>query len=280
MNNDKLYILIEDYKKLRPLSTYGLFLARQMDLPVVLLGVDEVPFPMGPASFGNRGNAHPDAELVKELKEKAAPHFEERLKEARDIYPHVDYNLRIGDKQRRAKSVADEKDPYIMVIQGKSEAATLNDWFGTVETSIARDSDCPVLVVPQDFMFKPIEKVMFLMDLDEMKEEEIIKDTRLLNQLGASVQVVFISEEKIDEDDERFTQTVKFFQRELGEERVAFFGVYGNEKAERIEELSKMKDADWLAFDFESKNFFDRMFGNINTNKLILKADIPVLVFS
>jgi len=46
-----------------------------------------------------------------------------------------------------------------------------------------------------------------------------------------------------------------------------------------IDKLMNEVGADWLAFEHDSKSFFERMFDGYNTKRLILQSEIPVLVF-
>jgi hypothetical protein len=46
-----------------------------------------------------------------------------------------------------------------------------------------------------------------------------------------------------------------------------------------VKRLVEVLSPDWIALEQKNKNFFQRIFDDYNTKRLILQSEIPVLVF-
>ncbi|MFT4754502.1 MAG: hypothetical protein ACI85Q_002061 [Salibacteraceae bacterium] len=271
----KIFILLNDYTKLNPVITYGVNLAKGLESPAILLAIAKLK---SPATVVGGGLPYPNLDF-NSLKEKAILHLRKLYLEVQHIWRNVYCDVAIGVSQTKVISMMDEKDPFLLVIEGRSDLTTLNEWFGTYETMIAEEADCPVLVVQPQTVWRPVQKILYMMDMDDTKIDNLQILTTLTESLDAHLQVIIFSDKDISEAEGTYQEMINVFKNLLGYKEPTFHRIFGDKKAEDVIALVNSISPDWLAFEQKNKNFFERVFNDYNTKRLILQGEIPALVF-
>ncbi|MFT5262255.1 MAG: hypothetical protein ACI9RM_001816 [Ulvibacter sp.] len=274
----KIFILLNDYTKLNPVITYGVNLAKGLESPAILLAIAKLKSPATPATVVGGGLPYPNLDF-NSLKEKAILHLRKLYLEVQHIWRNVYCDVAIGVSQTKVISMMDEKDPFLLVIEGRSDLTTLNEWFGTYETMIAEEADCPVLVVQPQTVWRPVQKILYMMDMDDTKIDNLQILTTLTESLDAHLQVIIFSDKDISEAEGTYQEMINVFKNLLGYKEPTFHRIFGDKKAEDVIALVNSISPDWLAFEQKNKNFFERVFNDYNTKRLILQGEIPALVF-
>jgi hypothetical protein len=274
----KIFILLNDYTKLNPVITYGVNLAKGLESPAILLAIAKLKSPATPATVVGGGLPYPNLDF-NSLKEKAILHLRKLYLEVQHIWRNVYCDVAIGVSQTKVISMMDEKDPFLLVIEGRSDLTTLNEWFGTYETMIAEEADCPVLVVQPQTVWRPVRKILYMMDMDDTKIDNLQILTTLTESLDAHLQVIIFSDKDISEAEGTYQEMINVFKNLLGYKEPTFHRIFGDKKAEDVIALVNSISPDWLAFEQKNKNFFERVFNDYNTKRLILQGEIPALVF-
>ncbi len=279
MENKKVFILLNDYTSPNPVTDFGVHLAKAVEKPAVMLAIEKVPQAYPAAAIAGTGIAHPPVLNMKEVKEKIKPYLREKAINLGRVWRQVHYDVAIGFTTSKVISLTEERDPYLLVIEGRSDLTTINEWFGTYETTIAEGADCPVLVVPSSYTWQPVKKVLHIMEAEDAKVENMRVLTNMTRKLKADLQVVLISEEETTRDTEKYDEMLTVFQELLEYKDVTFHRVVGEKKADQVTQLVDAVEADWLTFEQKSQPFYERIFNSYNTKRIILQSQIPVLVF-
>lgn len=274
----KILIALKDYALPNNIVNYGSNLAKRLDVPATLIGVERIPVHSEPLSITGSGIAQPAMTNLGRVKDNAEIHLNKLALEAKKIHPDTDFNVKIGFWESQLVNLSDEENPFLMVIEGNNELTTMNEWFGTYETRLAEGTSCPVLVVPSDYEYQSVRNILYIMDLEDETVENMRTLSRISKKLHAHVTVAVVSE-NVKEQDAKFVAMTKTFRQLLGYDSVTYRQIYTEQAAETIEEIMKETQSDWLAFEQQNKGFFERLFDDYNTQKLILKSEVPVLVF-
>lgn len=279
MENKKVFILLNDYTSPNPVADFGVHLAKALNKPAVMLAIEKVPQAYPAAAIAGTGIAQPPVLNMEEVKQKVKPYLRDEAIKLGRIWRQVDYDVAIGFTTSKVISLTEERDPYLLVIEGRSDLTTINEWFGTYETAIAEDADCPVLVVPSNYVWQPVKKVLHIMEAEDAKVENMRVLTDMTRNLKADLQVVLISEEETARGTEKYHEMIAVFQDLLAYKDVTFHRVIGEKKAEQVTKLVDRLSADWLTFEQKSLRFYERIFNSYNTKRIILQSDVPALVF-
>jgi len=280
MKKNKLFIALNNYRKPNPLANYGVLLAKTLERPAHLFGVQKVPLVPNPDALIDASIDSVNNVGIQAIKEQAYNNLEDLKHEVSQFYKHISTDLEVGFPEQTIVQKAEEENPYMVLLEGNSELTTLHEWFGTYETRIAENINAPVLVIPNDYLFQPVNTVVYLMELDDHKVSNMRLLTDVTKELEAKVEVVFLSEERSEETISKYTDIVGTMKNLLNYQNVNFTQIFTDANAaETIEIVMGRVKPDWLAFEHDSKSFFERMVDNYNTKRLILQSEIPVLVF-
>jgi nucleotide-binding universal stress UspA family protein len=278
MTRKKVYILLNDYVNHSPVIDYGVRLAKALHAPAVLLVMEYIHPSPTPAPILGSGIPHPPVVQSEAVKERVRDNLHKLCTDARKIWKEVYVQVEVGIPISDTVELMAEKDPRLLIVERNNDLNTLNEWFGTFETKLAERIDVPVLVVPPDKEWKSMRKILYIMDADDAKIDNVKVLANLSKTLMTHIQVVMISEEANSEHEKSFSKLAEVLREILGYRDATFFRIFGKKKAEAVEDLVKSNAPDWLAFEKKNKNFFRRIFDDYNTRRLVLNSKVPVMV--
>lgn len=279
MKMHQIYIAISDYKMPNPIMDYGLQLAKVLNRNAGLIGLNLKRIANLPNPVTSTGMLYSSLALLEETEEEAQKQAAIILNKARDIWEKTTGFTQIKPTSGKLIDWTDIKDPYLLVLGGRSSLSNFNEWFGTFETKVAEDAESPVLVVPPAATWTGVRNLLYIMDLEDATVGNMRLLTGLAEQLEAHLTVAVISDENIKDEDDKFLTTIQAFRLLLDYKSVTYQQVFGAEAATVVQNLVKETNADWLAFEQKGKTFLERLFNDYNTKRLILQSEIPVLVF-
>ena len=279
MKKNKIFVSVNDYNIPNSVANYGVYLAKNLERPAHLYGVTKVPIQHQPVSITGSGVPSPVLAGIGEVQKVATIELKKLHQEAVKIYSDVTYDVEIGFPEKALIEKTEETQPYMVVIEGNNKLTNLHEWFGTYETRIAESIDAPVLVLPNDYYWKPVNRILYVMEMDDQKVNNMRVLTNLAEDLDANIAVVLLSQENNEAETNKYNQIVNTMKNFLGYKNVNFHQFFTQDPANTIDNLMTHVNADWLAFEHESRSFLERMLNNYNTKRLILQSEIPVLVF-
>ena len=140
---------------------------------------------------------------------------------------------------------------------------------------LVRLSQYPVLVIPENTVFKYPQKVVFATRVTECKSE---KQFRMLAEIVKS----FGSELLILNIYQGTKPPVAYFEEKLtellSEVKHSFYYEHNSDVAKGITEFVKQNDAGLLAFIDDRASLIGKLFSNSVTNKISSSGEIPLLI--
>ena len=279
MKNKKIFIALNHYAPVNAAANYGFNFAKMLDRTAFFYGVEKVPLLVEPTVITGTGVSSPQLVGMRNVRKEAEQDLSKILAEAMKTYDKVEYAVDIGFPETTLIAKTEKEIPYMVILESTHEMSTLNEWFGTYETRLAENIEVPVLVLPKNKFWKPVEKISYIMDFNDHKVENMKFLSELAAETGAALSVLTISDGIRNEDIDKYNDTIDALRSMLNHPDVTFHRVFSEESAENVERLLENTDADWLAFEHKSQSFLERVFGDFNTKRLILQSEIPVLVF-
>lgn len=274
----EIFIALKDFKENQS-AIYGTQLAKQLEQYAYLFGVVKVPVATPPVIIDGSMLQNTVAMQIQQVKDRANQDLEDLVTKLKEIHPKVYADTATGFKEPSIIDETKKKDPYLIVIEGSNELTTMHEWFGTYETRLAENTSVPCLVVPENYPWKPISNILYLMDKDSENAENMRYLVELSTTFDAEITVVTIVTGEESEMDEKHRKTVTNLCNSLDYININFQRVFTKNAPEAIEQLMTQMEADWLAFEHKDRSFLERVFGDYNTEHLVLNSKKPVLVF-
>lgn len=269
---------------------YALGIAEQFDLPILLYSVQYSPSPLTMMNVG--GYTHPYyglAEIPEEIGEHAEENMQTLCRRVQRYWPKTEYECEIGfmastivEKARWLLQKADEHNPYLLIVTNENEYNWWNEVMGTAETSVAKRSPCPTLILPKDTDYQGFNQIMYLLDKENLEATEVPNVkwlARFSRKFDAALAMAYLPKEGEELLKDELDLKMARIREQAAYQKFFHYQFLTQNTAEEITKIAEISHTDILALPYRSQPLFERIFDQDNTRALILKASTPVLVF-
>jgi len=149
--------------------------------------------------------------------------------------------------------------------------------FGSVTASVLENSKIPVLVIPRNFHYKPIEKIAFSSALTSFTSE-IKSILPFCKTLEAKLEVIHINYGLFSE---KLIEHAKRVIHEIGHEHVDLQLLPANLEEKLIDMLKKQvakKKPEWLVMIPKKREWYEKLFLSSKSLELAIDYNKPVLI--
>ena len=151
---------------------------------------------------------------------------------------------------------------------------------GTHTSKIVNHSEVPVLVIPSHYRSKPLKKVTYLSDFENLNKE-ITKVSNFSGTVKCGLDVLHYSSIVIDSN--KFESNKDLFNTEKYKD-IKLNIVKNNFELSLLERISqfvfKSKPELLIMFTKREKSFFESIFLSSTSTELTYTTKVPVLIFS
>ncbi|PHR13162.1 MAG: universal stress protein, UspA family [Aequorivita sp.] len=184
--------------------------------------------------------------------------------------PKIDFD-NIVDAVNQAVAL-NNIDLIIMGSNGATGAAEVI--FGSNTLKIIRNVDCPVIVIPEGFVFEKINSVLLSLNYQyDLANKSLNIISEIVKKHNASLKILEIEEESIELSSQR-NHTEEVF-KEIGFERFSIKNIPASMAINAFEQLIPVQ---LHAMIVERKNFIDRFIFGSETSKINYGSLVPLLV--
>lgn len=249
---------------------YAIGLAKETNAQLILFHAFHVPVP---------ATEMPVIVVTpEELEEENLRRLEQMAASARKRAPgvKVDIEARAGFPVEEINRLAQEVNADL-VIMGMHEMGKIDELFiGSTTTDVIEKTPCPVLVIPENVVFSKPELIAFASDMKEVPGQSlhVLKELAQLFHARIDVLSVVKSDEKLSVE-----QAAAGLQLEHQLEDLPHTHLFpvNNDVQEGIREYVAQHSPSILAMVHRKHSFFERLFGESNTQKAAFHTHVPLL---
>ena len=283
----EIIVNIDPFNIQHQVVEYAIKIARRLDLPLLLFSVQQ--HTVMPIAAETGGQMYSIQELPPDWGTTVEQKAKDYCDEITRAYPNTRFEHELGmladsvtTKLSDLYNSVSRRSPYLLVMPKTHDFNWWNDVIGTAETAIASEAPCPVLFVPENAELGEVNRILYLADRQSLENHEY-PGFKFLNaistNLGAKITAGFIAGEIANDPFYNSGAAMEMFRRSLPDQTDHEFRFFASLDADWILELAKLTHTDIVAFPFREANLFERFFDNEVTRELVLKADVPTLVF-
>lgn len=188
------------------------------------------------------------------------------------FHTEIDYDNFVDS----ANQVINEEKIDLIVMSTKGASNIEKAIFGSNTLRLIQRTDCPVLVIPDKYLFSPVKKIAFTSKYDSVYTKEEFKMLNAIAQLeNAKVDIIHLAEAVTLSDTE-----VKV-QRQLDNKidvRHEFIDLEGENYFDTIHNYIEVKTYDLICVTNKKHNFFERLFNLHNVEIELENLYLPLLV--
>jgi|GEM_PF-2766353 len=190
------------------------------------------------------------------------------------IITHIEY----GMGAELIKAVETKIKPNLIVM-GTNGSTAHRFKIGSVAARTAINVKTPIIMIPPDTAYRPIEKIVFATNYNE-EEAEILQDLmKNYNPTATKIYCVHIVNELDVTEQLRLVAFEQKFSKELEDGLIQLDVETTEDVVEGINTYVENKQANLLVMLHSNKNFFQKIFSPSVTSSVVFKANTPVMVY-
>ncbi|MEM6316960.1 MAG: hypothetical protein AAF960_04780 [Bacteroidota bacterium] len=172
----------------------------------------------------------------------------------------------------------------MVILDVRSEFNFINELLGTPETKLAEETDCPVLLIPADIDYSTITDINYLLERKK-PIEEVIREVRFLKKMAdndlnkSTINLIYYFGDNKELAEKELAFKKSRLLESLNYDKLVFLNMSNHDIETAIHQNTRKYAADVFAFPSRDKSFLERLTSKDNTKRLILKSNIPILVF-
>ena len=179
----------------------------------------------------------------------------------------------------KAKSIALSTDLIIMGTRGLNHS-TLESIFGTISTHIVDITPCPVLFIPLQYAYEPLDHVLFTTILDSGDPFELNKAYKILSPHNPVVRCLYIQEESAKPNKKKIKDYAKYMLEHSPAIQTIFNIETDSKPSEVIEDYINSYEPKILILHKMRKNLLNRILHPSVSKKIINNLKVPLLVLN
>ncbi len=181
-----------------------------------------------------------------------------------------------------AEAVATQALMFDLIVMGTNGADNAYDYvFGSNTFHVIEKTSCPVVVVPEGYAFRPIERMVYAYDPDSNPIFLIDQIKKVATTLEAEIRVLYIDEKKPSSESQRKMEILHdAIQARLANKiQWSFDSHHSQDVWWTLDQYMKANNGDTLALFFHHRSLMQQFFNENVVKKITMVADYPVFVF-
>ncbi len=256
---------------------YGLQLAAQLEAGLTVLHV----YPDREDKLSYLPDRIYDS-LLKEGEFSAQKHFLQHLKHLRaqvNEVVSVHPLLKMGKPEQVIPEVASSMRSDLVILGMSQSARTSLRWSGGLMAQLYRHSDVPLLVVPEDAVWRHLDHVVYATRFDETETRIPQVVGAVAGRSGAHISCVHITTPRDRGRPFKDPVLEKMYRMELDPSyQVCFYSLFHKGPASGLKTFTELYQTDLFGLLYLRKSGFSKLFQRSLARKMLYELAIPVLV--
>jgi nucleotide-binding universal stress UspA family protein len=194
--------------------------------------------------------------------------------------PGISYLIKAGKvRDCIGNTVKDQR--IDLIVMGAHQYNDFSDFlFGKNVNGVIDEAHCPVLLIPEQTIFKPIKSIFYATDLRYCDIKIIKLLVAFAGPLNASISLLHVCTEGLPElvDIEAVSIFSDTIASRVSYPPLTYSGIRGNDAELTINRIIAQHDMDILAIAHRKYHFFKRIFKGSSTRNMAAYTRIPILV--
>jgi nucleotide-binding universal stress UspA family protein len=195
----------------------------------------------------------------------------------------IGYSLREGFASYGIADMCRRYKPGMVVMGTKSEGFRSTELVGSVAAEVVRDSQVPILVIPENANLKDIDEVKNVLYATQFDDSDFVAIRKLVTILsGFSVNLVCAI--VFDDPENKIIQAKMsslkgYAKKTFKKTPIEFDIIKGKSTAEAFKGYITGRNINLMALTMHKRGIIERLFNPSLTRKMLSDADIPLLIF-
>jgi nucleotide-binding universal stress UspA family protein len=187
----------------------------------------------------------------------------------------VEWLVRIGIASDEIKELTKER-PVDLIVMGMKGAGGLDKMIGSTTTNVVRKVKTPVLIIPHDAGYKPIQHIAYASDFSYKTSSNLFNPLlEMAKTLGATIHILHVQKETVKMEEMAGRKSTEQLFSGYNHE---FETVTDSSVTHGINEYLHHHSCELLVMVAHNHTFFERIFSKSRTTAMAYETKIPLLV--
>lgn len=187
----------------------------------------------------------------------------------------VDTLVRIGIASDEIREITKDQ-PIDLIVMGMKGAGGLDKIVGSTTTNVIRKVKIPVLIIPHDAGYKPVQHITYASDFSYKTNNSLFSPLlEIAKTMGAKVHILHVQKEVVKMDE---LVGRKSTERAFSNHYHEFVNVTDQSVTHGINEYLQHHTSELLVMVAHTHTFFERIFSKSRTTAMAYETKIPLLV--
>jgi len=177
--------------------------------------------------------------------------------------------------------LSEEEDCAMIVMGTTGSHNAVGKFFGSTSTEVARNANCPVILVPKEAKFTGIKHILFSSNYESTDSKVIKGSMNWANNFKANIHFVHIVEDgdgrAFDESRETIIDTI--FEGKAPSVAFEIKNVFAHSVGDGLHNYIEEKNIDLLVMVAPKKNFLQNIFHKSRTKEMAYSTKIPMVIY-
>jgi len=183
-----------------------------------------------------------------------------------------------GDVLYAIKSISEETENAEVVVGAKGMSAMEEIFIGSNTSAIVKEADAPVFVIPENVVYKAVEKVALAIDFqDNLNSNSLAPLRNLLVNKNAALRVFYVEDEDGEIEEAQQKRVTNDLESKLNQ-RIEVIKINEEDPLSGVQKFIHSHKIDCLVTINRKKSFFESLFHRSFSKQIALHTDTPLLV--
>lgn len=215
---------------------------------------------------------------IKEMKEDQLDEFYKKVTTTwvgeKSNSPAIVKTFKLGFPVEEIVELAKEEDAFV-VMGSTGDTGAFKKFFGSISTTVAQKSDQPVFIIPPNAVFKPVKKIAYACECDEIPEKIMESINNVAELMDAEIHLVHVEEK---EEMDMYFDLIKFWKDRYPDAKVENHFIQDDNVNHALNEFVEQKGIDLLVMAHHQRGFLEGLFHKSETKQMSINSKTPLLV--
>ncbi len=284
MNQNKILISTNLTQNAEYTIWYGLQLGKWMNAKVIIAYISEFTGSMVDMDHTNYAMPSEMVDLShKELEKATWESYTKtisKFKKKDKHIPETEFYFKFGNQPIVLDEMIEKMNIRLILNNRKDDEKFFEKYISDNNFRIAENVPCPVLIIPSEYEFKPVKKIVYATDYKKEDINTLKQLSKFAQYFNAHIHALHVCDNLAFEQQVKKAGFEKKVQKQVGYNNIEHKVTQGKNVALNVNEFASRIHAGMISILNTNHNFLEKIFSKPTSKELMWKTNIPIIIFS
>lgn len=192
----------------------------------------------------------------------------------------IEQEVVMGKPAKELIRMSKEEDCDFIIMGTTGSKGPLQNFLGTISTSVSQKAHCPVWLIPPSVSFVGFDSILYAGNYESAETKTLNAIIKLSNDFESKIHLVHINNPEKNSLNWKFEELIldQLFKKKAADLHVELHTVHHESFWQGINEYVLQKGIDLIVMVTHHRKFWDRLYHKSMTKSMLLHTKVPMLV--